>query len=77
MIFLKSHQFSLQIHWGFVVYAEIQDGHQKWQENDFWETFPVHSLYNLEGGGGGVKHFVEFPLSCTISEIFKIFSFQR
>ena len=31
-------------------YAEIQDGHQEWRENDFWEKSPVDSADNLPGG---------------------------
>ena len=31
----------------FVFYAEIQDGHQKWQERDFWEKSSVDSAYTL------------------------------
>ena len=27
----------------FASYTEIQNGHQKWQENDFWEKSPVDS----------------------------------
>ena len=42
--------------WGF--YAEIQNGHQKWQENDFWEKLPLDSADNL-----WVKKFVEIALS--------------
>ena len=30
-----------------VFYAEIQNGHQKWHENDFWEKSPVDSADNL------------------------------
>ena len=29
-------------------YAEIQDGCQKWQENDFWGKSPVDSAYILQ-----------------------------
>ena len=25
----------------FAFYAEIQDGHQKWWENDFWEQLQI------------------------------------
>ena len=27
----------------FAFYAEIQDGHEKWRENHFWEKSPVDS----------------------------------
>ena len=42
----------------------------KWRENDFWEKLPVHSL------DCGAK-IVQIALSCTDSEILKIFHFQR
>ena len=29
----------------FAFYAEIQDGRQKWRENDFWEKSPVDCRY--------------------------------
>ena len=45
-------------------YAEIQDGRQKWQENNFWERSPVHSADTLL-----VKNFVEIALCCCVSEI--------
>ena len=48
----------------FAFYAEIQNGHQKWQENDFGEKSPVDSADNLQ-----VKNFVEIALSRSISEI--------
>ena len=45
-------------------YTEIQDGHQKWQKNDFWENSPLQSAVTL-----WVKNFVEIALSRTIIEI--------
>ena len=48
----------------FALYAEIQDGHQKWRENDFCEKSPVDSTDSLR-----VKHFVEITLSRSVSEI--------
>ena len=48
----------------FAFYAEIQNGHQKWQEKDFWENLPVDSADNL-----WVKNIVEIALSCSISKI--------
>ena len=61
-IFGKSHQLTLLIPWGlklltksfyhaqfYVFYAEIQDGHQKWRENDLWEMSPVDSADTVEG----------------------------
>ena len=32
----------------FAFYAEIQDGHQKWRENDFWEKSLIHSGDTLQ-----------------------------
>ena len=48
----------------YLFYTEIQDGRQKWQENDFLESSTVDSLYTL-----CVKNLIEIDLSCTISEI--------
>ena len=48
----------------FTFYAEIQDGRQKWQENDFCETSPVDSPDTL-----WVKNFVKITLSRSVSEI--------
>ena len=48
----------------FALNAEIQDGHQKWGENDFWKKSPVDSADNL-----WVKNFVEIALSRSISKI--------
>ena len=61
----------LCIYFFFVFYAEIQNGHQKWWENDFWEKSPVDSPDNL-----WVKNFVEIALSCSISEINGFFVFN-
>ena len=40
--------------------VDIQDGHQKWQENDFWEKSSVDSADTL---------WVEIALSLTVSKI--------
>ena len=48
----------------FAFYVEIQNGHQKWQENDFWEKSPVDSADNL-----WVKTCVEIALSRSVSKI--------
>ena len=48
----------------FAFYTEIQDGRQKWRENDFWEKLPVNSADIL-----WVKKFVEIALSRTVPEI--------
>ena len=45
-------------------YAEIQDGRQKWHENDFWENLPGESADTL-----WVKYFIEIALSHTVSKI--------
>ena len=45
-------------------YAEIQDGRQKWRENNFWENSPLDSADTLR-----VKNFVEIALSSTVSKI--------
>ena len=42
----------------FAFYVEIQDGHQKWRENDFWEKSPDNSADTF-----GVKNFTEIALS--------------
>ena len=48
----------------FAYYAELQDVHKKWRENDFWEKWPLDSSEILQ-----VKNFVKIDLCCTISEI--------
>ena len=53
-------------------YTEIQDGRQKWRENDFCEKLPVHSADTL-----WVKNFVKVTLSHSISEINAFLLFQR
>ena len=45
-------------------YAEIQDGRQKWQENDFWVKSPVDSADTLR-----IKNFVEIALARSVSKI--------
>ena len=50
----------------FAFYAEIQDGCQKWRENDFWEKSLVESPNTFR-----VKNFVEIALSRSVSEINK------
>ena len=47
----------------FAFYAKIQNGHQKWRENDFWEKSPVDSADILR-----IKNFVEIALSRSVSE---------
>ena len=53
-------------------YAEIQNVHQKWQENDFWKKSPVDSADNLR-----VKNFVEIALSRSINEINRFLRFMQ
>ena len=55
-----------------MLYAEIQDGHQKWQESDFWEKSPVDSAYTLQ-----IKNFVEITLSHTVSKINALLRFTQ
>ena len=45
-------------------YAEIQDGRQKWWENDFSAKTPIEYAGTLR-----VKNFVEKFLACFISKI--------
>ena len=51
-----SHRFRDEC--AFALYAEIQDGCQKWQESDFCKEVT-----------SGTKNFVEIALSRTVSEI--------
>ena len=55
-----------------VYYTEIQDGCQKYQENDFWEKSPVDSAVPW-----GVKKISEITLSPTVSEINTFFILCR
>ena len=41
----------------FTFYAEIQDGHQNWRENNFWDNSPVDYEDMV-----GIKNFVEIAL---------------
>ena len=52
----------------FAFYVEIQDGHQKWRKNDFWQKMTEDSVDIL-----WIKIFVEMALSCTISEMNEVF----
>ena len=47
----------------YVLYAEIQDGQQKWRENDLWEMSPVDSADTLEGQ--------KFRRNCSITHCFR------
>ena len=48
----------------FAFYTEIEDGHQKWQENNFWEKSPDDSASTLRA-----KNFAKIALSHTTSKI--------
>ena len=56
----------------FAFYAEIQDGRQKWRENDFLEKTPVDSVDTSQ-----VKNFTEIALSETVSEINAFLGFMQ
>ena len=47
----------------FVFDTKIQDGRQKWQENNSWEKSPHDFADTL-----GSKNFIKITLSCTVSE---------
>ena len=68
----KSTYTNIKINAFSVFYAEIQDGHQKRRENDFWEDLPVDSADTL-----WVKNFVEIALSRIISEINAFLPFMQ
>ena len=53
-------------------YAETQNGHQKWQENYFWEKSPVDSADNL-----WVQIFVQIVPSLSFSEIITLLCFTQ
>ena len=57
-----------------VFYTEIEDGRQKWRENNFYKKLPEHSADTL-----WVKNFVEIALSHSIYEInaFCFFSVKK
>ena len=52
----------------FAFNTEIQDGHQKWRENDFCKKSPVDSVDTLR-----VKNFVQIALSHSVSEFLNAF----
>ena len=56
----------------FAFNAEIQDGRQKWRENDVYEKLPVDSADTL-----WVKIFVEIALSCSVFKCVFAFSALR
>ena len=48
----------------FEFYTKIQDGRQKWQENNFWKKLPVDSADTIE-----IKNSIKITLSHPVSEI--------
>ena len=56
--------FISEINGFFAFSAEIQDGRQKWWENDFCKKSPVDSPHSQR-----VKNFVEIALSNSVSEM--------
>ena len=48
----------------FSFYTQIQDGRQKWQENNFWEKCADDSADTL-----GVKYVTKTAVCRTVSEI--------
>ena len=56
----------------FLFKTEIQDGRQKWRENNFWEKSPVDSADTL-----WIENFVEIALFRSISEINSFLRFMQ
>ena len=56
----------------FALYAEIQDGRQKWWENNFWPNMADKSACSL-----WAKNFIEITLFRTVSEINVCLSFMQ
>ena len=56
----------------FAFHAEIQDGHQKWRENDFCKMSPVQSADTMQ-----VQNFVKIALSHTVSEMNALLRFTQ
>ena len=56
----------------FAYNTEIQDGHQKWRENNFWEKWPLDSADTLQ-----VKNFIKIALVRSISEINEFLCLRR
>ena len=48
----------------FAFHTEIQDGHQKWRENNFCKMSPIDSTDTLR-----IKKFVQIALSRSVSKI--------
>ena len=53
-------------------YAEIQDGRQKWWENDFGEKSPIESAKAL-----WIQNFVEITLALSVSKIKAFLHFMK
>ena len=67
--FLRNHSIShrFQDKCVFAFYTDIQDGCQKWRDNEYWGNSLAHSADTLQ-----LKTFVEITLSRTVSEIFSV-----
>ena len=50
-------------------YTEIQDGRQKWRENDFWDNWPEDSADTMR-----IKNFIKIALAHSVSEIKKFYT---
>ena len=73
----KFHQYCSILHrfrdeCVFALYAEIQDGCQKWRENNFWKKSPKDSANSLQ-----FQKFVKIALSRTVSEINAFLRFMQ
>ena len=73
--FCRNRSISLRFRDKFVFAfnTEIQDGHQKWRENDFCEKSPEA----LSADTLLVKNFVEIALSRSVSERKAFLHFQH
>ena len=56
----------------FVFYTEIQDGREKWRENDFLAKVPYDPAYILQD-----KNFIRISLSHTVSLFIYLFGVLR
>ena len=76
--FLKERQFFVQQNKAFqdkcvfLFYTEFQDGRQKWRKNNFFLKKCTHD----NATALWAKNSTTIALTCTISEIFRIFHFH-
>ena len=56
----------------FALKAEIQDGRQRWRDNNFWGKSPVDSADTVR-----VKKIFEIALSFSVSEINTFLRFMQ